>query len=549
LYEMLTGGPPHTGGSAQSILGKILLADVTRPTKLRHTIPANVEGATLKALERIPADRFGSAAEFSTALKDRSFRHGAIGAGEGAPWISQRASKLTLAAALILAVWAVMATLRTDEAQIHVPTTRVGLDEDLGQFGFALSDDGRWLGSQPDPFGPVLLRRLDREGHREIIPPQGTRIGDFSPEGRWLLMGGSGGLYRLPVEEAGPPVPLVTSALAMNADWGEEGDIVYCSDDGMYTVPWSGGDPRRILDLGFFAARHPRFLPGGRHVVYTRGSLGEAGASIHVLDLETGENRLLVENGFSPQYVPTGHLIYAQGDQTLSAVPFDPRTLELRGQPRPVADSVAVDFGLHEAIYRVSEAGTALFQRGLAYEDEPGGRRFSLVDLEGRREVLPMPPGSNYDPSLSPDGRHLAYLRGNRVYLYDLLTGHDYPLSPEGEIASWPAWNRGGTRVAYFSVESVDWGGSVMIRPASGGGPPVEVAVETGALIPSSWTPGDDAILVTFNYGDKSDLALLRLGPDTVLVPYLQADWNEHRPTMTKRSTGNRATRSWLPTS
>ena len=39
---------------------KILLADVTRPTKLRRTIPANVEGAALKALERLPADRFES---------------------------------------------------------------------------------------------------------------------------------------------------------------------------------------------------------------------------------------------------------------------------------------------------------------------------------------------------------------------------------------------------------------------------------------------------------------------------------------------------------
>ena len=45
LYEMLTGDPPHTGSSAQAILGKILLGEVTRPTKLRRTIPANVEAS------------------------------------------------------------------------------------------------------------------------------------------------------------------------------------------------------------------------------------------------------------------------------------------------------------------------------------------------------------------------------------------------------------------------------------------------------------------------------------------------------------------------
>jgi len=84
LYEMLTGDPPHTGSSAQAILGKILLGEVTRPTKLRRTIPANVEGALLKALERLPADRFESVAELGAALKDKTFRHGvSVGAGMG----------------------------------------------------------------------------------------------------------------------------------------------------------------------------------------------------------------------------------------------------------------------------------------------------------------------------------------------------------------------------------------------------------------------------------------------------------------------------------
>ena len=88
LYEMLTGDPPHTGSSAQAILGKILLGDVTRPTKLRRSIPANVEGALLKALERLPADRFASVGELAAALKDTSFRHGvgAVAASDPGPW-------------------------------------------------------------------------------------------------------------------------------------------------------------------------------------------------------------------------------------------------------------------------------------------------------------------------------------------------------------------------------------------------------------------------------------------------------------------------------
>ena len=39
----------------------------------RHTIPGYVEAAVFTALEKLPADRFGSAAEFSHALGDVSF--------------------------------------------------------------------------------------------------------------------------------------------------------------------------------------------------------------------------------------------------------------------------------------------------------------------------------------------------------------------------------------------------------------------------------------------------------------------------------------------
>src|SRR5438477_5294100 len=41
-------------------------------TLQRKTIPLHVESAVLTALEKLPADRFASAAEFSAALSDTS---------------------------------------------------------------------------------------------------------------------------------------------------------------------------------------------------------------------------------------------------------------------------------------------------------------------------------------------------------------------------------------------------------------------------------------------------------------------------------------------
>src|SRR6188472_3686985 len=68
LYEMLTGEPPFTGNTAQAVVARVLTENPRPLTTQRHTIPRHVEAAVLTALEKLPADRFASAAEFAEAL-------------------------------------------------------------------------------------------------------------------------------------------------------------------------------------------------------------------------------------------------------------------------------------------------------------------------------------------------------------------------------------------------------------------------------------------------------------------------------------------------
>src|SRR5215208_4255326 len=71
LYEMLSGDPPFSGSTAQAIVARVL-TETPRPIlPQRHTIPPHVEAAVLTALEKLPADRFGTAAEFAEALAGR----------------------------------------------------------------------------------------------------------------------------------------------------------------------------------------------------------------------------------------------------------------------------------------------------------------------------------------------------------------------------------------------------------------------------------------------------------------------------------------------
>ena len=66
--------PPYTGATAQSILAKILTEEPRRLSQLRPSVPAHVAAAVHKALEKLPADRFESAAELVRALGDPGFR-------------------------------------------------------------------------------------------------------------------------------------------------------------------------------------------------------------------------------------------------------------------------------------------------------------------------------------------------------------------------------------------------------------------------------------------------------------------------------------------
>ena len=68
LYELLAGEPPYTGRTAQAVMAKRFADPVPSARRLRAAIPAGVEQALMKALARVPADRFASAAAFAEAL-------------------------------------------------------------------------------------------------------------------------------------------------------------------------------------------------------------------------------------------------------------------------------------------------------------------------------------------------------------------------------------------------------------------------------------------------------------------------------------------------
>jgi len=72
LYEMLTGEPPHAGPTAQATIAKLLTEEARSVAALRRAVPEHVDDAVLRALQKLPADRFTSARSFSDALQGKT---------------------------------------------------------------------------------------------------------------------------------------------------------------------------------------------------------------------------------------------------------------------------------------------------------------------------------------------------------------------------------------------------------------------------------------------------------------------------------------------
>ncbi len=71
-YAMLIGEPPFTGPSVQAIVARVMSEEPRGLSAQRKAILANVDDAVRRALEKLPADRFTSAAEFASMLAARS---------------------------------------------------------------------------------------------------------------------------------------------------------------------------------------------------------------------------------------------------------------------------------------------------------------------------------------------------------------------------------------------------------------------------------------------------------------------------------------------
>ena len=367
LYEMLSGQPPHLGGSAQQIIMKIL-TDSPRPvSELRRSVPPNVSAAIAKALEKLPADRFDSAKAFSDALANASFTTAATaGWSAGAPAArgarSRRLAPWALAALFAVALgWSLRRSPRGDDPgavpmrfDLAAPSATYSAPGS-GSAVF-LTPDGRTLVYRT--VGPSGANQLARRPMDDLTPvliagTEGVFQHALSPDGKWVAFLADSALKKIPI--SGGAVSVITSTSQRSIAWGPNNEIILGAvafeTRGLTRVSAAGGALREVsrpdTANGESNQRWPRVLDDGKTVLYTSWPLNGAlsKARLGIGDLQSGKSTILDVSGTYPLGFVDGNLIYARPDGPIMAVPIDLRRRRVIGDPVVLIDAADIGSG------------------------------------------------------------------------------------------------------------------------------------------------------------------------------------------------------------
>jgi eukaryotic-like serine/threonine-protein kinase len=539
LYEMLAGEPPHTGPNPAAILMRILTENPRTLSEIRPTVPLHVAGAVAKAVEKLPADRFQTAKQFRDALEDPAFRFshttGATPAVVGVGTGSLR-SRGWDRRSTILAGTSVVLAASTLWFALQKPAT---VSESEGIISFQLADSvpsALTPAAGPDGWLAYAYRDslyLRPPGALRASSVAGVSVAEnqlsFSPDGEWIAyteQTGDAMMVRKVPTRGGNPVTLATvKGLALGPYWADDGWIYMTAGPGTWALvrmSENGGALDTLLQTG---PRIPfRFSKvSGRPVLFF-GSFNLNGADPHLfaIDLNSRDTTRLIPGGYWPEWSATGHLLYARNEGSLFAVPVDPDGVRLTGSPVPVLDSLAES--LPNGRYDLGPGGTLIYVAGRTTQNNAEGSAYSLRldSIAGGSERIPLPPSDHWDAKFSPDGRQLAYIRNDHLWVYDLDLGTHTQLTKEGSRRHNPAWSPDGTRIVFSAAGGDDI--DLFVVDAAGKTPVQRIGGSNADDFATQVLP--DSSVLAQTQGSRGDVLLFRRG-DSTGVPLFQADWVE----------------------
>jgi hypothetical protein len=239
---------------------------------------------------------------------------------------------------------------------------------------------GRHLDITPDGKHIVYAGQKSGEPPRFYVQPVGeTTVRDLpgtehaadpmiSPDGRDVFFNRDKAIKKVPIDGSAQPTVIGAIPPMRGMAWLDSDTLVVGMVDGpLRRLRISTGESEPLWQSNTgntIAYLHPNVLPGNEAILCTISRSALPAARVGVFSLKTGEVRtLLPQNGFSPRYLPTGHIVFATGfRRDLMAVRFDPQTLEITGSPHPVLRARVTGQGSGGSTdYAFSSNGTLIY--------------------------------------------------------------------------------------------------------------------------------------------------------------------------------------------
>ena len=515
-YEMLLGEPPFTGPTAQAIVAKVL-TEAPRPlTPRRPSIPPEVEDAVLTALEKLPADRFGSAAEFAAALHDgkkelrkTGERHYPRAAG-----IRQR---LLLGLGLVVLPLAAYlfgrASGKSAPASLTFgQSTKVTWDPDVEALP-AISPDGKSVAyASGTPTRMRVFVRSVAGGRGLALTDDSSQVQShprWSPDGSRVLFLQGGGVFSAPASGGGerPEVPPGRASPIVSATWSPDGRrIAYVTGDSLF-VRDERNESRGVAR--FFEPNGCQWNPDGAHVACASGNavsmtvgalFGNLSPSqIVTVSVTDGAIRSITDSlssNQSPVWSPDGRWLYYVSNR------FGPRDVFAAPMSggRRTGPSVRLTTGLNAHTISLASDGSRLAYASLEIESNAWSIALPARTPATASGETQLTFGVQFveTADMSPDGRWLVYdsdLGGNSdIYRMALPSGTPERLTTDSSDDFFPSYSPDGREIAFHSWR----GGSrdVYVQPLDGR-PIQRVSASPRHEAMASWSP--DGTRLTFS--------------------------------------------------
>jgi len=540
LHEMLSNKRLFAGETISHTLADVLRAPIDLDDLPKGTPPA-IRRLIERCLERDKMRRLRDIGEARIALEDAiadPLKEDTVAAGaEIAARPSSRLPWVVAGLAVVVAVVGLVWNPREESGSTE-PTRRFALDvphsgstrQGDGR-ALAVSFDGRYVVTQGGTGAEnmLYLRVLDDFEPQPIEGTVGGRIPFFSPDNRWIGFLLATHIHKVRVN-GGASIRIGRIAAATTGVyWSEDGNIYYGGQGRLWRISSEGGEPEALTDPEGEAGRRlgQPFRVAGSNVLLCN-ALQDRSGGLFALDVETRKLKDLEMPGFDPRYLPTGHVLFAQGDRVFVA-PFDLNRVEFTGIQREVHPRAWVDQG--EMQLDVSAEGTVVYMPVSRGESQS----LVTVDLEG--QVAPLLPDglpfvSYNDPRISRDGRRvLITVEGGAIWMVDLDTQTPTLMSESG---FYPQWSPDGAEIIYSTDRNESY--DVYRRPVDLSRPEelmidAEINLRTG-----DWTRQGVLVIrveipdkgMDLNYltdlDDPSSMTSLLDGEDDELAPIVSYD-------------------------